>query len=80
MKSKRTIRKLTPVTRKLAHLTIATRSVQRRLDNLTEEVWAMEKQARADRKWIENSTPQPSRENVQAWFASHSEGEEGDPS
>lgn len=54
MKAKRTIRKLTPVARKVAHLTRALQTSSRtqagRLDALTESVWDLEVQLKvADR-------------------------------
>jgi len=56
MKAKRTIRKLTPVARKVAHLTRALQTSSRtqagRLDALTESVWDLEVQLRGAERMV----------------------------
>ena len=50
MKTKKTIRKLSPLARKAAHLSRTVHGVQRRLDYLTEEIGRVEGDLRAEEK------------------------------
>jgi len=48
MKTKKTIRKLSPLARKIAHLSRTVHGVQKRLDYLTEDVQRAESELRAE--------------------------------
>jgi hypothetical protein len=52
MRTLKTIRKMTPLARKLAHLTRALHSVEKRMGYLTEAVLSAEVEASANEKWI----------------------------
>lgn len=53
MRTKKTIRRMTPLARKAAHLSREAHSVLRRLDNLTEEIQRVEMVARATDKALQ---------------------------
>jgi hypothetical protein len=55
MKTKKTIRKMTPLARKVAHLTRSLHSIVKRLDYLTNEVMRVEMQALAAEKSAKKS-------------------------
>jgi hypothetical protein len=84
LKSRKTIRKMTPMARKLAHLTRSAQSVVTRLKYLTDELQRLEMERAAFERQAQNMmqtwTPPPLRDPALGPELPNGEGVSGEPS